>query len=239
MATTYTFPPDQQSEIPVYLKFRWADYARYNSKRTKTAINSSGNYILVPYPKLFNVSNDMKYMDSGTVGGSLADFAKIQIDNLTKSTDMTANYFMQGGSAFTFDNMETVLAPGGRRKYDISIDLVSKTLAQAQMAVNIANSFQLNAHSTWDGTNVLVWKHPPLWYIQACNNTGGELPGWSPSTLPAVLYHVDINRNPILDTPFNLNGNYPLAININLRFMELEPAVNYGNQLVNRAETFR
>lgn len=239
--TQLRFPPQNDSmgsEIPVYLMFKWGGYTRKNSDRTKEAIGSSGNHILVPYPKLFNVSNDMKYADSGSIAFSVGDLAKLQIDNLTAAYDKLANFFTQGGSAFTFDNMETVLQPGSRRKYVVSMDLIAKNQGQAEMAVKIANTFQLNTHSAWEGGNALIWIHPPLWIVEACDSSGKVIPGWSPSGLPSVLAHVDINKNPVLDTPFNLTNNHPLALNINLTFIELEPAVNHNGTLKNRAETF-
>ena len=238
MATRITFPGDgMNSEIPVFLTFYWNQYKRFNSGRTSAAVKAGGNYISVPYPKLFNVSNDMKYTDSGTIGGSPLDIMKMKADEAFKSSQFMYNYF-QGGNAFTFDNMETVLAPGAKRKYVVSMDLVAKTTGQASQINKIITQFQLNTHSSWNGANKLIWTHPPLWFIDATNSGAGSIPGWSPTTLPSVLTHMDVNRNPILDTPFNLNG-YPLAVNINLTFLELEPAVNYNGKLINRAETFK
>ena len=238
MGTKLTFPGDGMSaEIPVFLTFYWHEYKRFNSKRTSSAVKAGGNYISVPYPKLFNVSNDMKYVDAGTIGGGPLDILKMKADEPLKSSQFLLNY-LNGGNAFTFDNMETVLSPGGRRKYVVSMDLVAKTQGQAIKIQEIINQFQLNTHSSWNGANKLIWTHPPLWFIDATSSGAGSIPGWSPTTLPSVLMHMDVNRNPILDTPFNLGG-YPLAANINLTLMELEPAVSYQGKLINRAETFK
>jgi hypothetical protein len=112
------------------------------------------------------------------------------------------------------------------------MDLVAKSATQATRAKEIADTFQQNAFSSWSGGNRLLWKHPPLWILKT------NQPGWDPIGLPSVLTHVDINRNPILDSPINLPNNYPLAVNINLSFLELEPAVNTTAGLKNRAWTF-
>jgi len=240
--TKISFPGDNMSsEIPVFLTCFWGDYSRYNKDRTKSSIISKGNYIQVPYPKLFNVSNDVPYTNSGTISGGPMDNLKTAFDNLTFEGNQLVNYFLKGGSSFTYDNMESVLTPGARRKYIVGMDLIAKTEAQAEKAKLIADTFQKNAFSTWEGGNRLIWKHPPLWVLSTTttqNNTTNSK-GWDPTGLPSVLTHVDINKNPILDTPFNLSNDHPLAININLSFVELEPAVNtkaYG--LTNRAQTF-
>jgi 3',5'-cyclic AMP phosphodiesterase CpdA len=137
--------------------------------------------------------------------------------------------------------METVLAPGARRKYRVGMDLIAKTEAQAVQAKTIADTFQKNAFSSWDGGNRLIWQHPPLWVLETVSGGQNTVSGWSPGSLPSVLVSVDINKNPILDTPFNLPNYHPLAININLQFIELEPAVNNKTTgtLTNRAETFK
>jgi hypothetical protein len=244
-----SFPNDTMAdEIPVFMAFYWNRYSRYNSDRTYNAVkggqNGASNAIVVPYPKRFNVSNDVPYTNAGTLStGSAMQNLKMQYDNLTFEANMAISYFLKGGSSFTFDNMETVLAPGARRKYDVGIELIAKTTNQAVQIKTITDTFQQNAFSSWDGGNRLIWEHPPLWVMQTVNNSsaGGDVSGWSPSSLPSVLIHVDINRNPILDTPVNLSNNHPLAVTMNLSFVELEPAVNnkIAGTLTNRATTFR
>lgn len=237
MPTTLRFPGDNyDNEVPVFLVFYWNKYSRYNSDRTFNTVKGGGNSITIPYPKLFNVTNEVPYSNQGTLVNNPMDNLKMAMDNVTFEAGMMYSYFFKGGSSFTFDNMETVLMPGARRKYAISMDLVAKNAAQATKIKQIADTFQLNAFSSWDGGNKLIWQHPPLWVMQTVKS--GELTGWSPTSLPSVLTRVDINKNPILDTPFNLPNNYPLAMNITLAFTELEPAVNNKGILTNRAATF-
>lgn len=240
VGTRLIFPGDAMNEeIPVFLTFYFAQYSRFNSGRKTSAIVNK-NYISVPYPKLFNVSNDVKYETAGTIGApTVMELMKMKADEFKKPIDFATSYFFNGGNAFTFDNMETVLAPGGRRSYQVSMDLIAKSHSQAEIIKEIVNAFQTNMHSSWDGGNKLIWKHPPLWVLKTTSsNSANPIDGWDPTSLPSVLTHVDINRNPVLDTPFNLTNDHPLAVNINLKFIELEPAVNNNGVLKNRAETF-
>lgn len=245
-----SFPNDAMAdEIPVFMAFYWNRYSRYNSDRTYDAVKggqgqNTANTIVIPYPKRFNVSNDVPYNNAGTLStGNPMQNLKMQYDNLTFEANMAISYFLKGGSSFTFDNMETVLAPGARRRYDVGIELVAKTEAQATQIKLIVDTFQKNAFSSWDGGNRLIWEHPPLWVMQTVSGSAAsaELAGWSPTSLPSVLIHVDVNRNPLLDTPFNLPNNHPLAVTMNLSFVELEPAVNNKTTgtLTNRAKTFK
>lgn len=239
MADLY-FPPVNDSfysEIPLFMTFHCADYSTFNSKRSNDAIKAGSNavHITIPYPKIFTINNDMAYQ----VGGSLAQeernlemFAKESLDLVEERTRI----FAQGGSMLLPDHMETFLGPGSRRKYEISFDMVAKTEAQADAAVKIANTFQRKAFPSWNGRNALVWQHPPLWAITV---SGSKTDSWDGNALPCVLKNVDINRAPILNTPFITQAGNPLAMNVTLSFFELEPAVEYRDKLVNRAQIFK
>jgi hypothetical protein len=242
--STYSFPIEgtsQAKEIPAYMVFYYKEYSTYNSGRLPSTIMSSGRWVKLPYPKIFSISNDMKY----EAGGSLVQ----EMNNLQFSARENADAFnqridafLQGGSAITPDHMETFLMPGSRRVYNISFDLVAKTEADANVASEIARVFQSNAFPRWTGGSKLVWQHPPLWQIKVAGNgqEGSTLltQYWDGNALPAVLKNVDINRAPILQTPFITEVGAPLALNINLQFYELEPAVYNGAKLINRANVF-
>lgn len=242
MPTSIIFPGDRMNdEIPVFLAFYWNNYSRFNADRTYQAVQSGGNSIIVPYPRRFNVLNHVPYNTSGSIALDPLQMLKTQFDNLTFEFEMATSYFLKGGNSFTYDNMETVLAPGARRKYDVELELVAKSEEQAARIKLIADTFQQNVFSSWNSFNNLIWEHPPLWVMQAVTNNSSTASGWSPTSLPAVLETVSINRNPILDTPINLSNNHPLAVRISLGFTELEPAVNNkkAGALTNRAETFK
>lgn len=245
----YSFPiegTEQAKEIPAYMVFYYKEYSTYNSGRLPSTIMGSGNWVKLPYPKIYSISNDMKY----EAGGSLVQ----EMNNLQFSARENADAFneridafLQGGSAITPDHMETFLMPGSRRVYNISFDLVAKTEADAVIAGEIARVFQSNAFPRWSGGSKLVWQHPPLWQIKVAGNGVSGPNGeestlltqyWDGNALPAVLKNVDINRAPILQTPFITQVGAPLALNINLQFYELEPAVYYGGTLINRADVF-
>jgi hypothetical protein len=178
-------------------------------------------------------------------GGSLVQEQR-NLEMLAKESldavEERVRIFQQGGSMLLPDHMETFLGPGSRRKYSINFDLIAKNQAQAAQATTIANTFQTKAFPSWNGKNALVWQHPPLWAIKV-TNPGGAVPlqesAWDGNALPCVLKNVDINRGPILNTPFITTGGWPLALNIELTFFELEPAVAYNDKLINRAQVFK
>ena len=239
----YIFPQEQryQSEIPVWISFSCAKWNTFSNRRTNESISGNDRLftVTVPYPKVLTVNNNQNYV----IGGALAN--ELQNLDLVAEQLQTMNVrirsALNGGMGISPDHMETYLDPGSRREYTISFDLVAKTEAQASLISTIANIFQKNAFSRWDGRNPLVWYHPPLWSIKVLNEqANGIAPGWDPNALPCVLKNVDINRAPILNIPFSTSTNYPLSMNITLLFYEIEPAVldeKTGN-LVNRAKIF-
>ena len=236
---TFTFPPPTDPlryEIGAFMVFHCAPYSSWNTKRSNDAIRREKSVeISVPYPKVFQVNNDMKYMEGGSLVVEMRNLEMMAKESLDLVSERQ-RIFAQGGSQIVPDHMETFLAPGSRRKYSIEFDLNAKTEAQAQVATQIANTFQLNTFPSWNGRNRLVWQHPPLWAISVVGNEHPE--AWDGNLLPCVLKNVDINRGPILNTPFMTRGGWPLGLNIQLQFMELEPAVAYQNKLVNRAQIF-
>jgi hypothetical protein len=241
--TNLYFPPQGDpliSELPSRMVFYCADYSTWNSKRNNAAIKAGTNVttITVPYPKVFAVNNDMNYGVGGSLVQEMRNLEFIAQANV-EAWDERKNIFKQGGSAILPDHMETFLMPGSRRKYAISFDMIAKTEAQAKAATEIANTFQTKTFPSWNGRNALVWQHPPLWCITVLGLANDQTAAWDGNALPCVLKNVDINRAPILTTPFMTDGGYPLALNIELTFHELEPAVAYRGELTNRATVFK
>ena len=98
MPTTILFPGDvSANEIPVFLQFHWGDYSRYNSDRTTEAVVGKGNYISVPYPRLFNVGNNIPYTNSASIAGSPLERLKQSFDNITVGAERMIDYFFRGG----------------------------------------------------------------------------------------------------------------------------------------------
>ena len=233
------FPPagdPLRYEIGAFLAFYCSPYSTWNSKRSIEHIKSESTItIVIPYPKIFQVNNDMRYVEGGSLVAEMKKGELLARDAMDTITERLRIY-EQGGSMITPDHMETFLAPGSRRKYSINFDLNAKTESQAQVATQIANAFQLNTFPSWNGQNRLIWQHPPLWSMAVVQNEHPE--AWDGNVLPCVLKNVDINRGPILNTPFMTQAGWPLALNIELTFYELEPAVAYQGKLVNRAQIF-
>ena len=84
--------------------------------------------------------------------------------------------------------------------------------------------------------------HPPLWYFFANGDNIDPIRWyWDGNPLVSVLRSVDVNRSPIGRTPFMTPDFTPLAVNIKLQFIELEPAMQLGDGttgLLSRSERF-
>lgn len=245
----YQFPPETDvysQEIPVWMTFYATDWSTFNAKRTRAYILANPWLsISVPYPRQMNTSNSQTY----TAGGSL-NVQSVETGNLLgtlgqqiTATKELASSFFSGGSVIRFDHFETILEPGSRRTHSFEINMVAKNEQQAKMANAIALVFQNNCFPIANTESLLTMKHPYLWYFEATSTDSTHfVPDyWDGTPLPSVLKQVDINRSPILNTPFATPNYSPIALNIKLLFIELEPAMQLGDnsaRLVNRAERF-
>jgi len=245
----YQFPldPNFALDIPIWMTFYISDYSTFNARRTKNYIKSSKySTITLPYPRQFNTLNSQNY----TAGGSL-NVQAIETGNLLgtlgqqiTATRELAQSFFSGGGVIRFDHMETVLEPGARRTHAFDINMVAKNADEAEELNSIALTFQTNMYPVADTGSYLTMRHPPLWYFEAFSkdsNITNFHYYWDGNALPCVLKAVDINRSPILNTAFTTTDFKPLAINIKLTFIELEPAMQRGDgsaDLVSRAQRF-
>lgn len=249
MTTYYQFPPQDdpyENEIPVWMNFYIAQYSTFNGGRTRAAVKGGAQVaISIPYPRSLSTLNSQNY----TAGGSL-NVQSIETGSLLgtlgqqiSATKELASSFFSGGGVIRFDHFETVLEPGARRTHAFDINLVAKNANQAESANSIALIFQTNVFPLAATTSLLTMLHPPLWYFEASGNSKKITPDyWDGSPLPCVLKSVDINRSPILNTPFTTLDFKPLAVNIKLVFIELEPAMQPGDgsvSLLSRAERFK
>jgi hypothetical protein len=176
-------------------------------------------------------------LEKGNIGALIGEQAA--------ATAELASSFFSGGSVLRFDHFESILSPGARRTHTFNINLISKNKEEADVATLISLAFQSNVFPIATN-NFLTMRHPPLWWFR-CNVMTGS-PNrllqntWDGQPLPSVLRTVDINRAPILNTPFAGSDFQPIAINIKLSFIELEPALQDGNgengqwQIISRSE---
>jgi hypothetical protein len=248
----FQFPLDPNfiQDIPIWMTFYVSRYSTFNANRTRTFIkgNKYGT-ITLPYPRQFNTLNSQNY----TAGGSL-NVQSIETGNLLgtlgqqiTATRELAQSFFSGGGVIRFDHMETVLEPGARRTHAFDINMIAKNAAEAEEINSIALTFQANVFPLADTGSYLTMRHPPLWYFEAFTKTGDTSITnyrnyWDGDPLPCVLKSVDINRSPILNTPFTTPDFKPLGINLKLTFIELEPAMQVGDgtsELLSRAERFQ
>jgi hypothetical protein len=249
----YQFPPpgdEYENEIPVWMTFYAKNWTTFNSGRTRDSIKlTPGLVISIPYPRQMNTSNSQTY----TAGGSL-NVQSVETGNLLgtlgqqiAATKELASSFFSGGSIIRFDHFETILEPGARRTHSFEINMVAKNEKQAKIANTIALIFQNNCFPIANTASLLTMKHPYIWCFEATStNKSNFVPDyWDGQPLPSVLKQVDINRSPILNTPFTTPNYRPIALNIKLLFVELEPAMQSGIgnvsgtlSLMNRAERF-
>jgi hypothetical protein len=244
----YQFPPENDeysNEIPIWMTFYAASWSTFNKQRTRTSIKANPWLtVSIPYPRQMNTSNSQTY----TAGGSL-NVQSVETGNLLgtlgqqiTATKELASSFFSGGSVIRFDHFETILEPGARRTHSFEINMVAKNEAQAKVANTIALIFQNNCFPIANTESLLTMQHPYIWYFEATSTKAGFFPDyWDGTPLTSVLKQVDINRSPILNTPFTTPNYRPIALNIKLLFVELEPAMQAGDgqfELINRAERF-
>jgi len=243
MANTIQFPPTSDKfadDIPVWMTFYCAAYSTFSKNRTRShIIDNAYNRISVPYPKNHTTTNDQVYVSEGSKNNRLietgdADNLK---DEMFKKMKETVTSNLTGGGIVTFDHMETVLSPGARRTHSFEITMISKSEAQAEAANNIALTFQTNTFPTISNNSILTMIHPALWCFKAniMGMQGTTIKGdyWDGTPLASVLKSCDINRSPILNTPFIGSDFNPVAINLRLKFIELEPALQAGDGSLN------
>jgi len=228
------------------MTFYMSYYSTFNRNRTKSYIKTNAyGQITLPYPKQFNTLNTQNYTAGGSLNVQTVENRNLSIigEEIAATQDLARSFF-SGGSVIRFDHMETVLEPGARRTHNFEINLVAKTQLEAEAINSIAVTFQTNMFPIARQASLLTMDHPPLWYFEAFSlerNITDYHYYWDGNALPCVLKSVDINKSPILNTPFSTPDFKPLAVNIKLAFIELEPAMQRGNEtpdLVSRAQRF-
>lgn len=253
MPADYQFPPttgDNLSyinEIPVWMKFYCAPYSTFSENRTRSnIITKSYATIKIPYPQEKTTLNSQDYVKAPTLNvrtvergfGGFGEMLSANFNAISES----ASSFLSGGGVLRFDHFETVLSPGARRTHNFNIMMVGKNKDQTAAANDIAAVFQTNVFPIASNGSILNMLHPPLWYFQAIsltNTSSGSISNlssdvyWDTDPLVSVLKSVDINKSSILNTPFASPDYFPIAVNIKLSFIELEPALQKGDGSLN------
>lgn len=253
MPSTYQFPPKNdpfENDVPVWMSFYVSEYSTFNKNRTRAWVKSNAyGKIIVPYPKEQATLNSQNYTAGGSLNvQSLESGLLSTLKEQVAATKELFNSFLSGGSIIRFDHFETILEPGARRTHVFNLNFISKTKAQAQAANAIALTFQSNMYPIGGTESLLTMRHPPLWYFEAVVPKGNSegvpyAPSlyWDGHPLVSVLKSVDINRSPIINTPFMTPDFRPVALNVKLVFIELEPAMQPGDgsaNIISRAERF-
>jgi len=244
MPIDYIFPgPDDTfaKEIPIWMVFHACRYSTFAQNRTRAWVeNNAAARIAVPYPLAHGTSNTQQYMS-----GKYPDLEGLfnKEDYKLKEEEMN-NSFTQGLGIMSYDHLETVLTPGARRTHRFDMNLVAKNSNQAFRINRIARAFQTYMFPSAFTQSVLNMSHPPLWAFYATGKkelTYEEAKFWDGDPLVSVLQSVDINHSPIQNLPITTPDFIPLAVNIKLSFIELEPAMQLGTGalgLLSRSENF-
>ena len=222
------------------MTFYSAYYSTFSSNRTRNYIvNNAYNTISIPYPQQHKTLNSQSYEMGGSLNvraiekGGIGGMVEAEI----AATAELASSFFNGGGVVRFDHFESRLKPGDRRTHNFDINLISKTAAQAEAANFIAMRFQTNVFPVASSGSILTMIHPPLWVFKATVvGTGNDFniqSFWDGQPLACVLRTVDINRSPILNLPIMGTDFKPVALNIKLSFIELEPAMQRGDTTLN------
>jgi hypothetical protein len=244
-------------DVSAWITFHAAKYSTFSSNRTPEAVIANAHTsITLPYPGIFNTQNQQEYSNMPTPQIKMLElgvFGSLQQSLL--GTIEKAESFIRGRNVMTFDHMETVLTPGGRRTHRFEFNLIGKTEQSIGEITNAALTFQTLMHPGADTSSIYTQTHPSVWVFTAGSlgdgatkvtygNDRAALDGFG---LTSVLTSVDINRAPIENIPYMVqtqwdNAFFPVAVNIKLNFIELEPALNDGSgaqlnrMLINRSQ---
>lgn len=249
--TSLQFPPVNDpfaAEVPIFMSFKAANYSTFTKNRTLSVITSNAYVdIRVPFPKAMATLNSQNYQAGGSLNVQAIEIGGVSgvmesFRQEIRAKEELASSFFSGGGVIRFDHMETILQPGARRTHNFIIDMIAKTKEQADVANQIALTFQANVFPVANTSSILTMLHPPLWAIEAIGgvvNIDDVARYWDGAPLVSVLRTVDVNRAPILNTGFATSDHKPLAINIKLSFVELEPAMQVGdgsNRIFSRSD---
>ena len=230
------FPPAGDpfaNDIPVWMTFYCSFYSTFSANRTRSHIISTAyNKLSIPYPKQHKTLNSQSY----EMGGSL-NVRAVEKGSISGMVEAQISATAELASSF-----ESRLKPGDRRTHNFDINMISKTAGQAEAANNIALTFQTNVFPIASDGSILTMIHPPLWCFKALvigTNDSNIQSYWDGQPLACVLRTVDINRSPILNLPIIGSDFKPVALNIKLSFIELEPAMQKGDEslrIISRSE---
>ena len=242
------FPPAGDpfaNDIPIWMTFYCSFYSTFSANRTRSHIISNNyNKISIPYTQQQKTLNSQSYEMGGSLNVRAVEKKSISgmVEAQISATAELATSFFSGGGVVRFDHFESRLKPGDRRTHNFDINMISKTAGQAEAANNIALTFQTNVFPIASNGSILTMIHPPLWCFKALvigTNDSNIQSYWDGQPLACVLRTVDINRSPILNLPIIGSDFKPVALNIKLSFIELEPAMQKGDEslrIISRSE---
>ena len=251
-SNNYYWPPQNtihHNEIPIWMTFWAKDWSTFNARRTRDAVVSGADFsVTLPFPKQLITLNSQNYVAGNALNVQAVEtkdmFATLKQEII--ATRELFNSFISGGSVVRADHFETILEPGARRTHVFEWNLVARNQEEAEKLNFIPIIFQNNTFPIANTSSLLTMRHPYIWYFEAVKGNLGNIDEfypiyWDGEPLVCVLKSVDINRSPILNTPFVTPNYTPIAVNLKLTFIELEPAMQKGDGstvLLSRAERY-
>ena len=220
----------------------------YSNKQALRGLNAGGSIVEIhlPMPMNINATNTITYVSGQTeTTGGLFDPTTAGVGESVKNIltggtwwkDLTGLSALQGKRPM--DERDSIFRGAGFRKHNYSWVLIPKSKKEAKVVADIAMAFQ---RSGYPGKTLMETYsriiHPPVWHINAINAggpSGFDEKSWTMNPLPSVLESCQVQTSGVGGGMFTKDGK-PAATKITIGFVELEPAINDGNQLRSRSQ---
>jgi hypothetical protein len=207
--------------------------------------------IWTPPPKLINGNDNISYTqeikDVGVNPTALGMSEWIRTGGgiLNTIVDMT-----QIGSIYGQEKMDERMATFGGaslRQHRYDWEFVPTSIAESKSIEDAAKAFQVSAYPLFaqgvGAANASIRvTHPDLWVITSAqlsgSGSGSENWRWDMTPLVSVIQSVSITSHGAAGGSYamgNREDNHPVKWNVGVTFVELEPAVAYGDRLISRS----
>jgi len=232
-------------QIPYAIRFVAAPYKNKQFLR-EDAPESGKVDVILPLPRDLSVDNRIKYSSGQTeTTGGLFDM----------TTGGWGQFFETWGGIRTWgrdlfgwskvlgqrpmDERDQIFAGAEFREHNYSWVLVPRNEADGTMIQTISEAFQVFAYpqkANEEAYSRII--HPSVWFITVMDMSKdkGKIHKWAMNPLPSVLQGAKITTAGAAGGMYASVGGYPAATKIDLRFIELEPAINNGRYLQSRSQ---
>ena len=239
--------PDVTKDMPFVINFCADAYTNKTSQRENAGIGEFAD-ITLPLPRNLRTGNTITYSagQTETTGGLFDMTTGGWWESLTTLGGLTTFLGdVTGWNAWEgerpMDERDSIFKHSEFRKHNYSWVLIPKNEEEGRDVAKIAAGFQTLAYPfKSDDAAYSRVIHPPIWHISVFDlSTGGKTlaPDWSNDPLPSVLTSVDIQTSGAAPGVYAVEGGFPAATKIEVKFQELEPAINAGKYLLSRSQS--